>query len=185
MLQPLSSIYADNMYNSEAHALMDIRNRLSGTENCMPKWGLTDNHCNWSNIVCDKSGFVDGIYLTSNCKELEGVLADFTDGLANLTHLQHLMISDTKISGPIPSSFGTLVGLTELYLLSNHLYGTIPSELGNLINLESLSLSFNSLTGNIPSTLGQLQNLKTLYLSYNTLSGEIPSELTNIPTFPL
>ncbi|GER35959.1 leucine-rich repeat receptor-like protein kinase family protein [Striga asiatica] len=181
MLQPLSSSYAQNM-TYEAQVLMDIKNRLKGTEDCIPKWGLTGNPCNWTGIHCDESYHVDGIYLSDNCTNLEGVLADF-EGLTNLTHLEHLMIYDTKISGQIPNSFGTLVGLKELYLSSNHLNGSIPSELGNLINLESLKLSFNNLTGNIPSTLAQLQNLETLYLSYNTLSGEIPSTLTTLIYF--
>jgi hypothetical protein len=53
-----------------------------------------------------------------------------------------LSLEDARLTGEIPSEFGTLTNLEILLLLSNYLEGTIPSELGNLAaNLRKISFS--------------------------------------------
>ena len=63
---------------------------------------------------------------------------------------------------------------TELDLSESGLTGEIPSEIGNLTNLIFLILYWNQITGEIPHDIGNLTNLTYLFLSSNQLTGEIP-----------
>jgi Leucine-rich repeat (LRR) protein len=69
---------------------------------------------------------------------------------------------------------------TELDLSNSGLTGEIPSEIGNLTNLTKLYLNGNQLTGSIPSEIGNLTHLNFLYLHNNQLTGEIPESLCNL-----
>ena len=68
---------------------------------------------------------------------------------------------------------------TELDLSNSGLTGSIPSEIGNLNDLKHLSLGYNQLTGSIPPEIGYLTSLNFLYLHNNQLSGIIPDEICN------
>ena len=70
--------------------------------------------------------------------------------------------------------------LEGLSLSNNHLSGPIPSSLGSLANLRALTLGWNELSGTIPPALGNLANLKELYLSSNQLSGSLPTSFTQL-----
>jgi hypothetical protein len=91
-----------------------------------------------------------------------------------------LILADNQLTGPIPTTFGSLSNLITISLLRNQLTGSIPAELGNLSNLTSLGLDANQLTGSIPAELGLLSNLQTIAVSANQLTGVIPSELGNL-----
>jgi len=94
-----------------------------------------------------------------------------------------LNLSNSGLSGEIPSEIGNLTNLERLYLYGNQLTGSIPPEIGNLTNLGQLVLSGNQLTGSIPPEIGNLTNLTGLYLYENQLTGSIPPEiwyLTNL-----
>ena len=90
-----------------------------------------------------------------------------------------LNLSNSGLSGEIPSEIGNLTNLTELHLYNNQLIGSIPPEIGNLTNLTELWLGGNQLTGSIPSEIGNLTNLFGLRLDRNQLSGIIPDEICN------
>ncbi|KAH0713622.1 hypothetical protein KY289_009581 [Solanum tuberosum] len=92
-------------------------------------------------------------------------------GLINLIYMNH---SYNNLSGEIPSSFGTLTSLRELYLGNNALQGAIPASLSSLRSLEYMDLSHNHFVGRIPKFLDELVSLKFLNLSYNDLEGEVP-----------
>ena len=49
-----------------------------------------------------------------------------------------------------------LTDLSEINLSESNLTGEIPSCIGNLTNLTCLNLSYNQLTGEIPPEIGQL-----------------------------
>ncbi|XP_047074162.1 receptor kinase-like protein Xa21 isoform X2 [Lolium rigidum] len=91
--------------------------------------------------------------------------------------LQVLVLTDNKISGPIPHEIGCLTNLTLLYMGQNLLSGNLPNSLGNLPHLFVLSLSQNKLSGQIPPSVGNLSQLSELYLQQNHLSGSIPVAL--------
>ncbi|KAH0714903.1 hypothetical protein KY284_007808 [Solanum tuberosum] len=92
-------------------------------------------------------------------------------GLINLIYMNH---SYNNLSGEIPSSFGTLTSLRELYLGNNALQGAIPASLSSLSSIEYMDLSHNHFAGRIPKFLDELVSLKFLNLSYNDLEGEVP-----------
>ncbi|KAG2710971.1 hypothetical protein I3760_04G055200 [Carya illinoinensis] len=87
--------------------------------------------------------------------------------------------SVNQITGHIPPSFGEL-SLVALNLSGNLLHGQIPTNLSQTRDLKYLSLAGNNLTGFIPSSLGQLHYLEKLDLSSNSLTGEIPEDLVNL-----
>ena len=91
-----------------------------------------------------------------------------------------LDLSNTGLTGSIPSKIGNLKNLEKLYLDRNQLSGEIPSELGYLTNLTSLHLSYNQLTGEIPFELGNLTNLRNMRLNDNQLTGEIPAKICSL-----
>ena len=105
--------------------------------------------------------------------ELWGVCYD----IQNTTTLN---LSNSGLTGEIPSEIGNLTNLTDLILFNNQLTGEIPSEIGNLTNLILLRLSSNQLTGEIPPEIGNLTNLINLSINNNQLTGEIPPEIWNL-----
>ena len=60
---------------------------------------------------------------------------DSIEEICNLTDLSEINLSESNLTGEIPSCIGNLVNLTCLNLSSNQLTGEIPSDICNL-NLE-------------------------------------------------
>ncbi|KAM3683453.1 hypothetical protein ACJW31_12G148600 [Castanea mollissima] len=120
---------------------------------------------------------------------LIGNLPDFN----RTSHLKHLCVMETGMSGEIPGSIGNLGSLEQLYLDSNNFSGLVPPSIGNLsklTNLMNLDLSFNNLSGTMElDSLHVLKNLTTLNLSFNKLSflGKINSSASfrNLMTLSL
>ncbi|KAF2543230.1 hypothetical protein F2Q68_00032719 [Brassica cretica] len=73
--------------------------------------------------------------------------------IGNLIGLQTFWFSENLLKGPIPTSFGKLLGLVELSVHANRMSGEIPYSLGNITRLEKLLLSNNSFEGIIPPSL--------------------------------
>ena len=98
----------------------------------------------------------------------------------SIDYTTRLDLTNSALSGIIPSEISNLINLRELYLNENQLTGGIPSGIGNLANLKELYLNANQLTGDIPIEIGNLNNLKYLNLSGNSINGPIPSEIGNL-----
>ena len=84
-----------------------------------------------------------------------------------------LDLSNSGLTGEIPSEIGNLTNLEKLYLYDNELTGSIPSEIGNLTNLTSLELHYNQLTGEIPESICNI--ISSILLSNNKLCPPYPS----------
>ncbi|GLT38713.1 hypothetical protein SLA2020_129430 [Shorea laevis] len=124
----------------------------------------------------------------------------FPSFLSKAEYLQKLDISNSEISGSIPSSFFDLVNLISVDLSSNNLSGSITaSMLSKLVNLRKLDLSDNSLLSlsnngtvvnysfpnlwslkfsscnihKFPSFLRKAKSLQELDISKNNISGQI------------
>lgn len=91
--------------------------------------------------------------------------------------LQHLNLSSTSLSGPIPESICNISSLVFLDLADNNLSEGIPDRIGALKELEKLDLSRNNLSGGFPSDTIDLTFLSFLNVSFNNLSGPIPTGL--------
>ncbi|TQD86054.1 hypothetical protein C1H46_028393 [Malus baccata] len=80
----------------------------------------------------------------------------------------------------IPSGIANLTSLKVLHLSDNYFNSTMPTWLYSLNHLESLDLSYNAFHGEISSSLGNLTALVYLELRSNQLEGEIPNSLGNL-----
>ncbi|GKB22730.1 kinase-like domain-containing protein [Tanacetum coccineum] len=128
--------------------------------------------------------FIDSL---KNCTRLEhlelencnliGVLPVFIGNLSD--QLSFLSLGLNQLFGSLPSSIGSLVGLTTLDLDANQFKGKIPTTIGKLQKLQYLSLSRNQFLGPIPDAFGNLSMLNKLYLYSNELEGHIPPSLGN------
>ena len=117
----------------------------------------------------------------SNCWDCEqDSVVELWDKCYSKEYTTRLYLSNSGLSGSIPTEIGDLTNLERLYLHENQLTGEIPSEIGDLINLNYLNLSYNSLTGLIPPEIGNLTSIYQLDLSFNSLTGSIPPEVGNL-----
>lgn len=91
-----------------------------------------------------------------------------------------LNLPNNNLVGNMPSSFGALAGLQDLFLNGNVLSNGIPTGLSAMSQLQQLDLSYNPFGGTIPSFLGNLTQLQTLYLSGDSLTGTLPDSVTNL-----
>lgn len=101
---------------------------------------------------------------------LTGTLAS---ELMMLPLLQSIQLSETSVSGDLPTELGSR--LAELELSSTKLKGTLPTELGSLVRLRLLDLSNNRFTGTLPTELQVLSQMEYLDLSANRLNGSLPT----------
>ncbi|KAB2011434.1 hypothetical protein ES319_D09G020300v1 [Gossypium barbadense] len=94
--------------------------------------------------------------------------------IGSLSKMLYLSLGSNLLKGPIPQEICNLANLTSLYLSQNKLSGSIPSCVGSLSKMRHLSLDSNLLKGSIPKDIGKLFDLSYLNLSFNQLSGPIP-----------
>jgi len=98
-----------------------------------------------------------------------------SDGL----HVDELDVSDSSMSGFLPSEIGILTSLTYLNIAYNHIEGNVPSEIGLLSSLNDVMIAHNLLTGSLPKELGLLSNLWFLLANNNKLTGSLSPQLGN------
>lgn len=89
-------------------------------------------------------------------------------------YLQTLSLSNTNISGQLPSTISDLKHLAIVDLYGCQFNGTLPVSLSKLSQLFHMDLSFNNFSGPLPS-LNMSNNLKYLSLFQNALTGPITS----------
>ncbi|XP_057792812.1 receptor-like protein EIX1 [Salvia miltiorrhiza] len=100
----------------------------------------------------------------------------------NLRLLKLIDFSSNSLTGNIPKSFSSMLGLISLNLSRNSLTGNIIGDIGEMEMLECLDLSHNQFSGELPTSLAQLQYLAVLDLSNNDLFGKIPTS-TQLQSF--
>ncbi|EKX48932.1 hypothetical protein GUITHDRAFT_105559 [Guillardia theta CCMP2712] len=120
--------------------------------------------------------------------KLNGVIPSCIGQMQNLTSVD---LRSNRLTGGIPSSFGSLPllqNVRQLFLSDNRLNGSIPGELVNAPRLEMLFLSYNNLTGTIPASFAQFQikqsaampGLKSMDLHGNNLEGTFPEVVAEL-----
>lgn len=154
---------------SDGLALLDFKNGVTGNHSAVQNWNASDTSpCKWTNIVCNKQGYVSMINLEN--QTLSGKLSA---SLGKLQSLQELHLSNNRLHGSIPRELGNCTALTLLHLFDNLFTGTIPLELGNLTKLTEIDLGMNSLNGQVPQKIFENVNLVNIYLNDNNLTGDV------------
>ncbi|KAL3748722.1 hypothetical protein ACJRO7_009891 [Eucalyptus globulus] len=121
-----------------------------------------------------------------------------------LTKLEHLDVSWSNVSTPVPDAVTNLSSLTSLVLRYCNLRGTFPTTIFKLPRLQlldldsnpelsgylpefhlgnpikSLSLWWTNFSGSLPASLGNLAFLSKFDISYSNFSGNIPSSIGNL-----
>ena len=75
--------------------------------------------------------------------------------------------------GTIPTEFGQLTGLLDLWLNDNYLTGTVPTELRKLTSLLIVYLENNGFTGTLPMEFSQWSNVREFLFSGNNTTGSV------------
>ncbi|GJT74573.1 leucine-rich repeat protein [Tanacetum coccineum] len=132
----------------------------------------------------DDMRFVDSLRNCTGLLRLElyscNLIGVLPISIGNLSdQLSFLTLGDNQLFGSLPSSIGSLVGLTFLDFQSNRFKGKVPSSIGKLQKLQVLGLKINQFSGPIPHAIGNLSLLTQLHLDNNKLEGHIPSSLGN------
>ncbi|XP_057792285.1 probable LRR receptor-like serine/threonine-protein kinase At1g07650 isoform X2 [Salvia miltiorrhiza] len=125
-------------------------------------------------------------------------------GLAKMTKLVDLWLSDNNFTGKIPDFISQWKRIERIFMMGCSLQGPIPSSISALTNLTDLRITDLKgeqspfplisnmksikvlilrnclIQGEIPEFLGNLATLKTLDLSFNYLTGEIPASFAGL-----
>lgn len=81
---------------------------------------------------------------------LGGPIFDF---IGNLATLQSFSVTQSSLTGTLPTSLGLLADMQQMWYYANLLTGPIPTELGNLRRMGTLQLEGNSFTGAMPDSV--------------------------------
>ncbi|GJX22787.1 leucine-rich repeat protein [Tanacetum coccineum] len=132
----------------------------------------------------DDMRFIDSLRNCTRLVDLElpncNLVGMLPISIGNLSdQLSFLAIGYNQLFGNLPSSIGSLVGLTTLDLRANRFKGKIPTTIDKLRKLQVLELSSNQFSGPIPDAIGNLSLLTELALDSNQLEGRVPSSLGN------
>ncbi|GJW50032.1 kinase-like domain-containing protein [Tanacetum coccineum] len=106
----------------------------------------------------------------------------FIDSLKNCTKLEWLELENCNLIGVLPVLIGNLSDqLSFLSLGENQLFGSLPSSIGSLVGLTTLDLDANQFKEKsplplvrIPQFLDKWVSLEVLDLSFNDFEGEVP-----------
>lgn len=185
------------------------------------QWGSyeTDDRedcCTWDGVKCDKkTGYVIELDLSSSClygtfppnstlfslihlKKLNLAYNEFNfsqipDSIGRLNQLISLNLSQSALSGQIPSQFSELSKLTRLdlsrngdKLVSTHLdlklYNpSLHTLVRNMTLLSQLFLDGVDISSHMPSYLTNLTSLSVISLVSCNLYGDLPSSVFQIP----
>ncbi|POO00606.1 LRR domain containing protein [Trema orientale] len=104
------------------------------------------------------------------------------DTLGNITSLEYLSLSNTRLEESIPESFGEMSSLFRLDLSYNKLEVEIPKSIWNLPKDCLFSVNYNNLSGRLPESIGQLSELEMFDVSSNVLEDSIPNWFWDLST---
>jgi hypothetical protein len=96
----------------------------------------------------------------------------------NIPSIFALWLDSNNVTGSIPASIGSNHSfLASLSITNTSLSGSIPTQIANLTSLQRVWLFQNQLTGPIPAELAASPKLEVLELYQNSLTGTMPTQL--------
>nr|TKW10534.1 hypothetical protein SEVIR_6G170900v2 [Setaria viridis] len=164
---PLLAVASEPL-NPEVQALIAIRQGLVDPHGVLSNWDQDSvDPCSWAMITCSAQNLVIGLGAPS-----QGLSGTLSGRIANLTHLEQVLLQNNNISGRLPPELGALPRLQTLDLSNNRFSGRVPDTLGRVSTLRRLNN--NSLSGPFPASLAKIPQLSFLDLSFNNLTGPVP-----------
>uniref|UniRef100_A0A7S1VR70 L domain-like protein n=1 Tax=Grammatophora oceanica TaxID=210454 RepID=A0A7S1VR70_9STRA len=113
----------------------------------------------------------------------ENKIIGLLDVVTRMPALEKFSCYDCGLTGPIPTTIGSMDNLKWFDLRRNEMSGSLPSELGLCNNLEGFTVGDNdNLTGPVPTELFLLPDLEALGLYGTDLSGRIPCDVVRAAT---
>lgn len=91
-----------------------------------------------------------------------------------LKDLFALWLDSNTITGTIPTEIGLLTELASVSMTNSTISGSLPSQMGNLLGLRRLWLYNNQLTGTIPASFDKLTELQVFEIQGNSIGGAMP-----------
>lgn len=166
---PLLAFAAEPL-NPEVQALIAIKQELVDPHGVLSNWDQDSvDPCSWAMITCSAKNLVIGLGVPS-----QGLSGTLSGRIANLTHLEQVLLQNNNITGRVPPELGALPRLQTLDLSNNRFSGRVPDTLGRISTLRYLRLNNNSLSGPFPASLAKIPQLSFLDLSFNNLTGPVP-----------
>ena len=154
------------LLNGQKSILMELFDNLGGNDwKEHVGWGVDDNICSWSGIICGASGEgVTKINLKAN--NLVGELPPSIFTLPNLSELNLHLNDELSITENSLTNISSASKLTHLILAEiSSLY---VGGLKNASNLTYLDISGNKIAGLIPPIIFELSNLKVMSIFFMT-----------------
>ncbi|MCL7035787.1 hypothetical protein MKW94_016688 [Papaver nudicaule] len=102
------------------------------------------------------------------------------DAFASLGKLEYMDAHSNLLSGPLPTSLLNSPTIQFLNLRNNSFSGSLNLNWTNMSNLRSLDLRTNRLHGPIPDTLSSCRKLRFLNLARNYLNSPVPDSFKNL-----
>ncbi|GJW59367.1 kinase-like domain-containing protein [Tanacetum coccineum] len=182
-LRDINDIALDNN-NFHGHGEADDLRFIDSMKNCTRLVTLSVSNCSLIGMLPISIGNLsDQIqFLSLGYNKLYGSLPSSIGSLVGLTTL---LLGPNRFKGKIPTAIGKLQKLQDLELYSNQFSGPIPDAIGKLSLLIALFLDSNKLEGQIPSSLGKCKKLTVLSLADNRLSGNIPKQILQLPSLTI
>lgn len=87
---------------------------------------------------------------------------------------EHWIDVNPGLRGPVYSFIGSLSTLQSFSVTQSSLTGTLPTELGLLTGMQQMWYYANLLTGQIPTEIGNLKRMARLQVEGNTFVGSMP-----------
>ncbi|TVU05700.1 hypothetical protein EJB05_48877, partial [Eragrostis curvula] len=186
--------FSSEPLNPEVEALIAIRQGLVDPHGVLSNWDQDSvDPCSWAMITCSAQNLVIGLGAPS-----QGLSGTLSGRIANLTHLEQVLLQNNNITGRLPPELGALPRLQTLDLSNNRFSGRVPDTLGRLTALRYLCVSLLppssrnipssiflwfpfSCTASVTDALLVLPCLCRRRLNNNSLSGAFPASLAKIP----